>query len=98
MRCAGFMRVLTVCGFFAYLIAVSPHLVHHAFEQDHARPSCPFLVASQQGTSDGSLHPEPVAAPSVSGSLDTRSVIVSLASPATLHLPPRAPPSPLPAI
>lgn len=39
---------MLVAGFFlVYLIAVSPHLVHHLFEEDHDSPPCPFLALSQ---------------------------------------------------
>jgi len=33
--------------FILYLIALSPHLVHHLFEKDHDTPTCPFLALSQ---------------------------------------------------
>ena len=58
------LPILTAGFFLAYLIAVSPHLVHHAFEEDHGhqhghsrqddngRPSCPLLLLSQQTHSE----------------------------------------------
>lgn len=33
--------------FLAYLVTLSPHLVHHLFDQDHGRPACPHLAQSQ---------------------------------------------------
>ena len=34
--------------FLAYLIALSPHLVHHFFDEDQGRQACPLLAQSQQ--------------------------------------------------
>ncbi len=45
-------------GFFlAYLVAASPHLVHHLFEEDHDSPPCPFLALSQHTPQ---LQPDPL--------------------------------------
>jgi hypothetical protein len=92
LRHAGLVLALTVCGFFAYLIAVAPHLVHHAFETDHGRPTCPLLLASQQATADGHLNPAPLAVPRCSGILDARSPMASPSSLSAPRLQPRAPP------
>ena|SRR3990170_6939745 len=42
------VRALTAGVFLAYLVVVSPHLVHHLFDDDHAGPPCPHLLQSQQ--------------------------------------------------
>jgi hypothetical protein len=91
---AGFVRLLTAGCFCAYLVAASPHLVHHAFEKDHGRPSCPFLLASQQGTSDPPHNPPPLAVLSYSGILEVRNPMDSASSLSVSRLHPRAPPGP----
>lgn len=40
---AGFTAGL----FLAYLIALPPHLVHHLFDDEHARETCFYLTQSQ---------------------------------------------------
>lgn len=52
--------VLTAGLFAAYLIALSPHLVHHLFEEDHGLPACPLLAQSQQTPQ---LQPDPPGLP-----------------------------------
>ncbi len=51
-RCRAQIGALAAGFLLAYLIAVSPHLVHHALETDHGRPSCPLLIQSQQTTAE----------------------------------------------
>ncbi len=38
---------LVAALFVAYLIELSPHLVHHLFDEDHAPPACSHLAQSQ---------------------------------------------------
>ena len=47
---------LTTGLFVTYLVALSPHLVHHLFDYDHDRPVCPHLAQSQQTPE---LQPDP---------------------------------------
>jgi len=54
------LGVLTAGLFAAYLIALSPHLVHHAFDDDHGVPACPLLAQSQQTPE---LQPDPPSLP-----------------------------------
>lgn len=42
--------LLAVVLFLGYLVALPPHLVHHAFDEDPGRPACPHLALSQQET------------------------------------------------
>ena len=40
--------VLVGLIFTAYLVALSPHLVHHLLEHDQAQPDCPFAMAAER--------------------------------------------------
>ncbi len=76
--------------FLLYLIALSPHLVHHLFDEDHDSPACPFLALSQHTPE---LQPDPPALipVSVAGPLDAPKRTVSLPVPLVLDSHPRAP-------
>ena len=87
------LGVLTAGLFAAYLIALSPHLVHHVFDDDHGAPACPLLALSQQTPQ---LQPDPPSLPLPS---EADTVLVSrvespLLPPVTLPSSPRAPPRP----
>ena len=42
--------LLTAGCLLVSLIALSPHLVHHAFEKHHGVPECPLLLQTFQST------------------------------------------------
>jgi hypothetical protein len=86
---------LTAGCFLLYLIALSPHLVHHLFEKDHDPPTCPFLALSQHTPE---LQPDPPALTRliVTGILDDHKPTVSLPAPPVLDSHPRAPPRTVP--
>jgi len=49
-RASGFGRLAAgalAASFIAYLFLLSPHLVHHLFDQEQERPSCAVLAQSQ---------------------------------------------------
>jgi hypothetical protein len=78
--------------FLVYLIALSPHLVHHLFEEKHHdSPSCPFLALSQHTPE---LQPDlPALTPlSVTGPLDAPKRTVTVSVLLVLDSHPRAPP------
>ena len=87
---AGFLLV--------YLVAVSPHLVHHLFEEHHGHPSCPLLVQSQQTTAE--LQPDPplVGPPVLMGTLADQKATAFLPSPPAHTSQPRAPPTGSPSV
>jgi hypothetical protein len=86
---------LTAGCFLLYLIALSPHLVHHLFEKDHGPPTCPFLALSQHTPE---LQPDcPALTPlSVAGPLEAPKRTGSLPVPLVLDSHPRAPPRAVP--
>jgi hypothetical protein len=81
--------------FLLYLIALSPHLVHHLFDEDHDSPACPFLALSQHTPE---LQPAlPALTPlRVTDTLDEQRRPVSLPVPLIQGSHPRAPPRALP--
>jgi hypothetical protein len=81
--------------FLLYLVALSPHLVHHLFERDDDPPRCPFLALSLHTPE---LKPNcPALTPlRVTGSLGEQSQAVSLAVPLVHGSHPRAPPRTVP--
>ena len=76
-----------------YLVALSPHLVHHAFEKPTARPDCPFLTLSQHGDADAPQVPPAVAAIQPVSPLAAIPATLTLPSVLLPHLQPRAPPA-----
>ena len=85
-------------GFFlVYLIALSPHLVHHLFDEDHDSPSCPFLALSQH-TPGLQTDPSSVTPLIVTETLDDQKPTVPLPSPQVHSSHPRAPPYSIPPI
>ncbi len=86
---------LTTGLFAAYLIALSPHLVHHLFDENYGGRACPYLAQSQQTPG---LQPDP---PSLTPP-DQVAAVPTLPSGASLPAPdltlgdPRAPPAPHP--
>jgi hypothetical protein len=87
---------ILVAGFLlVYLIAVSPHLVHHAFEKNEGRPACPLLIQSHQTTAEIAHCPSPVTPVVLTGLL----AVLPTAEPhqqlLSCQRQPRAPPSPL---
>lgn len=81
--------------FLLYLIALSPHLVHHLFDEDHDSPACPFLALSQH---TAELQPDPPALTPlrVTDTLDEQRRTVSLPVPLVHGSHPRAPPRSVP--
>lgn len=41
------VRILVLLHFVAYLVTLTPHLVHHLFEQ-HAEPDCAYAVTAER--------------------------------------------------
>ena len=82
---------LTGALFVTYLVALSPHLVHHLFDEDHGRPACPHLAQSQQTPE---LQPDPpqLIPPIQIATVQVLSPGVSLPSPALALSNSRAPP------
>jgi hypothetical protein len=93
-RCGTPIGLLAAGCLFVYLIALSPHLVHHAFEKHHGPPECPLLLQSQLATTD--LQPDlpAVGPPGLAGPLPVSGPIVMLPAPPTPTSHPRAPPTP----
>ena len=90
--------LLTAGLFLAYLIALSPHLVHHFFDEDQGRPACPLLAQSQQTPE---LQPDPptLIPPISTESLHSVFAGTSLrASPDLTVGDPRAPPRSAPSV
>jgi hypothetical protein len=84
---------LLAAGFFlAYLIAVSPHLVHHAFEDHQTRPTCPLLIQSQQTMAEPQHGPSPIVPVVLAEIVAARTTVAALPLLIPLRLPPRAPP------
>ena len=82
---------LTTGLFVTYLVALSPHLVHHLFNEDHGAPVCPHLTQSQQTPE---LQPDPprLIPPIQIATVQVLSPGVSLPSPALALSHSRAPP------
>lgn len=55
-RFKRFTTAFTAALFAAYLISLSPHLVHHLFDEDQDHPTCPYFALSQQNSA---LQPDP---------------------------------------
>jgi hypothetical protein len=86
---------LTAGCFLLYLIALSPHLVHHLFEKDHDSPTCPFLALNQH-TPELQPDPPPLTPLSLTGPLDEPKRTASLPVPLIHGSHPRAPPRSVP--
>jgi hypothetical protein len=82
---AGFLLV--------YVIALSPHLVHHAFEKHHGPPECPLLLQSQLVTADLQPDVPAVGPPDVAGPLLAPEPTLVFPTPRATTSQPRAPPS-----
>jgi len=81
-----------VAGFLlVYLIAVSPHLVQHLFEEDHDSPACPFLALSQH-TPELQLDPLTLTHLVLTGIFEGEDHALSIPSPLIYGNHPRAPP------
>jgi len=62
------VRVLVLLHFVAYLVTLSPHLVHHLFEHDAVDGDCAFAVTAERHHAA----PAPVVAlPSALGPVST---------------------------
>ena len=94
-RCGTPIGLLAAGCLLVYLIAVSPHLVHHAFEKHHGPPECPLLLQSQLATADLQTDVPAVAPPGVAEPLPVREPTVLLPAPLAPTSQPRAPPSAL---
>lgn len=91
------LGALTAGLFVAYLVALSPHLVHHLFDEDHGRPVCPHLAQSQQTPE---LQPDPphLIPPIQIATVQVLSPGVSLPSPVLALSHSRAPPHSTPSV
>ncbi|MBI2152292.1 MAG: hypothetical protein HYV92_04145 [Candidatus Rokubacteria bacterium] len=91
------LGLLTAGLFAAYLVALSPHLVHHLFDQDDGVPACPHLAQSQQNPG---VQPDPPSLPHLiaTGALDAPLPSTSLPSLDLTAGRPRAPPSSAPSV
>ena len=94
-RCAAPIGLLAAGYLLVYLIALSPHLVHHAFERHHGDPECPLLIQSQLATAELQPDVPAVGPPGVAGPLPVLEPTVLLPTPFAPTSQPRAPPSPL---
>lgn len=89
--------VLTAGLFLAYLIALPSHLVHHLFDEDHGRLTCPLLSTSQH-TPEIQTDPPHLPPPIQIATVQVLSPGVSL-PPSDLALSrPRAPPHCTPSV
>ena len=92
------LGLLTAGLFAAYLVALSPHLVHHLFdEKDHGRPACPHFAQNQQTPS---LQPD---SPSLTPPIQVATAEVlppglALPRPDPTLIRPRAPPHSAPSV
>jgi hypothetical protein len=78
-----------------FLIALSPHLVHHAFEKHHGLPECPLLLQSQLATADLQPDAPTLEPPAVAEPLPVPEPTALLPTPFAPTSQPRAPPSAL---
>ena len=86
---------LTAGCFLVYLIALSPHLVHHLFDEDHDSPSCPFLALSQH-TPELRTDPPTISCLIWTGHQEDSEPMVPLPSPLMHNRHLRGPPSSVP--
>ena len=91
------LGVLTAGLFAAYLIALSPHLVHHLFDENYGGRACPYLAQSQQALG---LQPDPpsLAPPDQVAAVPTLPCGASLPAPDLTLGEPRAPPRSAPSV
>lgn len=92
-RARVFIRAVTAGCFLAYLLALSPHLVHHLLEESRDQGYCPHFALSQQ-TPEAQMDPPALLPPDparASAACLTRLVLLVRDLPAR-H--PRAPPAP----
>ena len=47
VRSFSLLSALIACLFVGYVVALTPHLVHHIFDGDENQPRCPHLAQSQ---------------------------------------------------
>ena len=85
------MAAFTAVLFVAYLISLSPHLVHHLFDEDQNHPTCPYFALSQQ---NADLQPDPpiLVPPHQTAVCHDQLPAVSLPSSDRSVVNPRAPP------
>ena len=53
-RTFSLFTAFVACLFAGYLVALTPHLVHHLFDDDQDQTSCPYLAQSQHTPPAGS--------------------------------------------
>ena len=96
-RLSRVLGVPTAGLFVAYLIALSPHLVHHLFDQEHGVPACPYLAQSQQNPG---LQPDPpsLTPPGQVATVPTLPRGALLSAPDLTLSDPRAPPRSAPSV
>jgi len=86
------VSAVTAGLFLAYLVTISPHLVHHLFDQDHGRPACPHLAQSQN-TPAVEASPVILTLPSPTEIITVSLPGILTPSPEVRASTPRAPPS-----
>jgi len=87
------LRVLTAGCFCAVLIAITPHLVHHAFDRHQGRPECPLLLVSLQATGHATPDPPALPEPGLLGPVRLPEVLVHRPLLCPARPQPRAPPA-----
>ena len=97
-RRSATVSLLAAAFLLVYLVAVSPHLVHHLFEENHGRPTCPLLIQSQQTTAELQPDPPMVGPPNLKGTLADQEPTRVLPGPTAHASQPRAPPHASPSI
>jgi hypothetical protein len=88
---------LTAGLFVTYLVALSPHLVHHLFDENQGHPACPHLAQSQQ-TPELPSDPPALDPPVQSEPVQLFLASASLPSPDLTGSHPRAPPRSAPSV
>ncbi len=92
---SAFVSLLAAGFLLAYLIVVSPHLVHHLLEEGDGQATCPLLIQSQQSTAQGQSDFPSVGPPALAGLLSDHAPTAFLPAPIAPTSQPRAPPNPL---
>ncbi|MGH7392182.1 MAG: hypothetical protein ACREM3_22385 [Candidatus Rokuibacteriota bacterium] len=70
--------LLSAAFLLAFLVEISPHLVHHAFEPDHVGEECPFATAAERQPSVAEPVAELAPAAPASAALDPAPVVADL--------------------
>ena len=84
---------LVFAGFLAaFVVGISPHLVHHLFDDDHGKSECPFASVGERQHGLTTVSADTFA-PAERG--EQPSFVAPIAPPSSVHAPssPRAPPT-----